>query len=397
MAHSSRKIRNFAILLIFLTFSLIPQVVGAGPQARAVELEKLPCPRIAMLWASVRGEDSLESMAKHDLILTGFWGLRLQLDQEPPGLADGFTAESVGSAKERVRQLRELNPNAVILAEVRFYEYPDSWLPEDHPWWLRVNGERQQFWPGTHRMDWSNPEFRRHVVRQTAALMESGIDGVFYDNLRKEPEPWIAFMQEVRQAVGDDFLILANAGYDVGSYDFIAPYLNGMMYESGWSHQRTEWDDTIRRMQHTQTLLREPKISVIERFEEIRDHAGWPTDARRGRKPQPDPAARRWSLCYSLIIGEFYYLFSDNTSHRHDWYPEYDVKIGLPLDEGEQINSHVWQRCYNQALVVVNLPGAQESHTVELNYDARDTLTGEEGRRFVVPAGEGRILISAED
>ena len=51
-----------------------------------------------------------------------------------------------------------------------------------------------------------------------------------------------------------------------------------------------------------------------------------------GAKPQPDPAARRWSL-YSLIIGEFYYLFSDNTSHRHDWYPEYDVKIGLPLDE----------------------------------------------------------------
>ena len=71
MAHSSRKIRNFAILLIFLTFSLIPGVVGAGPQARAVEL-KLPCPGLPCCGLPC-GRGFSESMAKHDLILTGFW------------------------------------------------------------------------------------------------------------------------------------------------------------------------------------------------------------------------------------------------------------------------------------------------------------------------------------
>jgi hypothetical protein len=29
-------------------------------------------PRIAMLWASIRGDSSREAMAKHDLIMTGF-------------------------------------------------------------------------------------------------------------------------------------------------------------------------------------------------------------------------------------------------------------------------------------------------------------------------------------
>ncbi|RJP32642.1 MAG: hypothetical protein C4527_05830 [Candidatus Omnitrophota bacterium] len=354
--------------------------------------DQVPYPRIAMLWSSIRGDRSLESIAKHDLILLGVGGLGLQWEGDPVGEANRFTSASMAQARERIQQIKQINPAAIILAELYFYEYSDRWLPEDHCWWLRINGERKQFWPGTHRMDWNHSEYRRHVVQQTAALQQSGLDGVFYDNIRNESKPWVEFLKEVRDAVGDDFLILANAGYDVGSYDFAAPFLNGMMYESGWSHKRTEWDDCIQKMRHTQSLLRKPKISVIERFEEIRDHAGWPNDSRRGQKPEPDPQARYWSLCYSLIIGDYYYLFSDNTSHRHDWYPEYDKKIGLPLEPGARITPHVWQRRYENALVVVNLPGAQESYTVKLDEHARDTLTGAEGNTFTIPAGEGRIL-----
>jgi hypothetical protein len=104
--------------------------------------------------------------------------------------------------------------SSLIIGDLLFYEYPDNWLPEDHPWWLRKDGQRQQFWPGTHRMDWYNEEYRRHVVRQTVSLKEAGVDGVFYDNVRNEPAPWVAFLQAVRGR--DDFLILVNAGYAVG-------------------------------------------------------------------------------------------------------------------------------------------------------------------------------------
>jgi len=360
------------------------------------EFLRTPYPRIAMLWASVRGDNSVQGMARHDLIMVGSGNLRLRYEGKPQGLADRFTADSIAAAKKRIAEIRVIHPDVVIIGDMLFYEYPDDWLPEDHPWWLRKDGQRQQFWPGTHRMDWYNEEYRQHVVKQTVSLKEAGVDGVFYDNVRKEPEPWVAFLRAVRQAVGDDFLILANTGYAVGEYDFAAPYLNGIMYESGWSHNRTQWDDCIGKMQHTQSLLREPRISLIERFEDIRSRAGWPGDSSRGQKPPADPQARRWSLCYALTIGDFYYLFSDSTSHRHDWYAEYDVKIGLPVAAGQRINSHVWQRQYEKALVVVNLPGATGPHEVQLEKAAKDSLTGESGMTFTIPPGDGRILLTTD-
>jgi len=351
-------------------------------------------PRVAMLWAALRGDSSPEAQAKHDLVMVGQGALGLKPNQEPAGLADGFTADSIAVARTRVEKMRELNPGVIILGDMLFYEYPDKWLPEDHAWWLRKDGKREQFWPGTHRMNWYDPAYRHHVVRQTVALKESGVDGVFYDNLREEPEPWVAFLKEVRENVGNDFLILANSGYSVGEHDFAAPFLNGIMYESGWSHQRVEWDDLIRRMQHTETLLRSPHISLIERFKETGDYAGWPGKSQPGIVPPDDPAARRWSLCYALAIGDFFYLFSDNTSHRHDWYPEYDRRIGQALGPGERVNGHVWKRRYEKALVVVNLPGAKEPFALNLDTRRKDSLTGEEGTSFVIAPGDGRILLS---
>jgi len=393
-----------AVLAFFGWLALITQTACGGltrtlPATEEKELGRManvPHPRIAMLWSPVRGDDSLASYARHDLILLGTWWLGLEPDRQPVGLADGFTPESVKAAKKRLAELRQANHHAVVLVELYFYEYNDDWLPADHPWWLREEGEKEQFWPGTHRMDWYNPDYRAHVVNQTKALQEVGIDGIFYDNLRDEREPWVALLKSVRQVVGDDFLILVNAGYETEGLEWVAPYLNGMMYESGWSHDRTEWDACIRNMQRVQDLLRPPKISVIERFEEVRDRAGWPGDPARGKPPKRDPAARRWSMCYALIVGDCYYLFSDNTSHRHDWYPEYDAKIGLAVGPGERVGSHVWRRQYQNALVVVNLPGATAPFAVKLEARARDAFTGEIGTAFAIPPGDGRILLRAE-
>jgi hypothetical protein len=167
---------------------------------------------------------------------------------------------------------------------------------------------------------------------------------------------------------------LANAGYAVGEYDFAAPYLNGMMYESGWSHNRTQWDDCIAKMQHTQSF--ETADDQPDRAVRGNPLARAGRAIERGQKPPADPQALRWSLCYALTIGDFYYLFSDNTSHRHDWYPEYDVKIGLPLAARQRLGSHVWQRQYEKALVVVNLPGAAGPYEVKLDKPAQDSLTG---------------------
>jgi hypothetical protein len=359
---------------------------------------KTEYPRIAMLWSSLRGADrrELANWAKHDFVMVSPGQIGMVWDRQPEGMAEGFTPESVEVARKNVAELRRLNPDVVILADNSFYEYGDDELPEDHPWWLRVNGERKQFWPGTHRMDWYNPEYQEHVIRRCEAIMQVAFDGLFFDNLREEPGPWIAILGEIRKRLGDDILLQANVGYAIEEYDFAAPFLNGFMYESGWSHNRTKWDDCIKAMQHSASLMREPRINLIERFEEVRDHAGWPGDRKRGQLPPRDPAARRWSLCYALAIGDYYYLFSDSTSHRHDWYPEYDVKIGLPAGAGKRVNSHVWERRYEKALVVVNLPGAGGEYIAKVDRPARDSFTGESGTEFVVPPGDGRILMEGK-
>jgi len=390
-----KRLLSLVLLSICIVYGSLTDLAAQTPNSAEVnnDFVKTPYPRIGMLWSAVRGEQGIESMARHDLIMAGHSSLGLKPNRKSVGLSTGFTQESIEEAQKRIQQIRSLNPDALVIADLLFYEYPDDWLPEDHLWWLRKNGERQQFWPGTHRMDWNNEEYRQKVIQQTLALKQTGANGVFYDNLRNEPEPWISFLSELREAIGDDFLILINAGYDVGTYNFAYPYINGIMYESGWSHDRTDWDETIRQMQHSQSLLREPKISLIERFEESRSRAGWPGDSKTGQKPPADPAARRWSLCYALTISNFYYLFSDNTSHRHDWYPEYDIKIGMPVEDGNRINSHVWSRKYEKALVVVNLPGAEEDYTLEFATSHHDSFTGEKGAKFMIPPGEGRILM----
>jgi hypothetical protein len=72
------------------------------------------------------------------------------------------------------------------------------------------------------------------------------------------------------------------------------------------------------------------------------------------------------------------------------------VKIGLPTAPGEQINSHVWQRRYEKALVIVNQPGNAAPYEVKLDKPAKDSMTGKFGTSFAVPPGEGRILVTSE-
>jgi len=392
-----RLVPGYLLLAAGLIGSLNPSGLQGAEKATVplsgrAEQGTVPFPRVAMLWSPVRGDRSPQRMAAHDLVVQGFDQVGLQLEGEPKGMASRFVPKSVEAAKERLALLRRLNPRIILLAEVLFYEYSDTWLPEDHPWWLRQKGERQQFWPGTHRMDWYNQDYREHIVQLVEAVEAVGFDGVFFDNLRDEPEPWVDLLKSVRARTREGFLIMANAGYEVGTYDFAAPYLNGMMYESGWSHGRTRWDECAGGMQHTESLLRLPTISLIERFEEIRDRGGWPDDPQRGQRPAVDRTAFRWTLCYALTIGDFYYLFSDNTSHRHDWYPEYDRKIGLPVGPGERINEFVRRRRFDRALVVVNLPGAASAYQIDLGAPGEDLLTGVQGQHFSVVPGDGVIL-----
>ena len=405
---------GFALLLLCL--------VAAGfaapncPDERIAELSRriaqTPHPRIGTTWHKVRGDGSDGSMLRHDLVINGPWWYGLEYEEKPDDVPERFTPGSLERARARVGHIRALYPHALLIASIPFFE--NGGLPENHPWylrydeklhkpqwWLKRDGDRLMFWPDTWRMDIANREYQQRIIQQICGLKEAGLDGVFIDNLAlagmalragvDERQAWISFFQGIRDACGDDFFIIANGGLLT---PWAAPYLNGAMFEGFGYGADTDWDKVIGQMQEMAAQQPEPHIDYIERFERQGDDDGWPGDPERGLPPaKREASSRRWSLALALTIGDYYYLFSDSTHHAHDWYQEYDRKIGLPRGPGERVSSHLWRREFENALVVVNLPGAEATYEVDLPQPAIDSFTDERGAHFTVPPGDGRILI----
>ena len=362
------------------------------PKIKIIETTKYP--KIAMLWNSFRRGNSKKNIAKHGLLVVSPEKIGLKYNSNKKGLAEGFTKKSIKKSKNEISKIKKFNSNALILGEIYFYEYKENWLPKNHEWWLRIEGERKQFWPGTRKIDWKNKQYQNHVMKRISSLKESGVDGVFLDNIRNEEKILEPFFKKLRNKLGNGFLILINAGYSVGDLDFLAPYVNGFLYESGWSHKKEKLKNNLNKMIKTESLLRKPTISVIERFEDISHHAGWPNNPKRNKKIKRDTKARRWSLCYSLVVGDFYYLFSDNTGgHNHDWYSEYNLKIGLPKGKFKKISSSIFKREYEKAEVFVNLPCSNKIYKIKLKEKRKDSLTGKISNKFNLMPGDGCILL----
>lgn len=153
------------------------------------------------------------TVARHDLIWhsPNFFGL--EWNNRVTGLADGLTPRSIMRAREFRQKLLELNPNMILIAEIRYRDAHRRYLPESHDWWLR--DERGKIVPGWQEgrfmcLDFHNPDFRARVAKQAAATVATGVvDGVILDWWRDDPSR-LALVREVRAAVGQDALIIAN-------------------------------------------------------------------------------------------------------------------------------------------------------------------------------------------
>ena len=114
-------IKRVAALVVLLATGL---ATGAGR-----DFGKTPYPRIAMLWSPVRGQETMASMVRHDLVMSGVGAFGLRYATGPTGLAERFTPDSILRARARLAEIRDGRPDAVILVELYFYEYRDTWLP----------------------------------------------------------------------------------------------------------------------------------------------------------------------------------------------------------------------------------------------------------------------------
>ena len=348
------------ISLAVLWSSSVPAQTVATPAERPLveRIQGRTFPSVFQAWSpaeNVRDDSPLHTVARHDLVFNGpeFFGLRW--NQKPTGLADGFTADSIARAKSFRQKLLTLNPNLVLIAEIRYRDASKSYLPEKHKWWLR--DDKGQIVPGWDEgrflcLDFHNPEFRSQVARQAGAAVESGVvDGVMLDWWSDDASR-LALIQEVRAAIGDNAIILANA--NDRQTPQTAPFINGYFMECTESKTAQDWKRIADTLAWAEVNLREPRVNCLETwYHQSRD----------------DLNLMRATTTLALTHSDGYCLFSDpnplpTPDHLHNWYNFWNRSLGKPVAKVTAESNGTVRREFENGMVVYNPMGnKQESVT----------------------------------
>jgi hypothetical protein len=302
-------------------FSLfVPVLSGQLPVAPSAP----EYPRIAMLWSAADGAgEKLEKWAKYGVIVTGVNGLGLRWEPNPyKDAAEAIEESSIPAARQSLEELGRRNPGTVVLCELYYFEADADAYPPDSPWWYRDgNGKRVQFWKGCYNMAVDDAGYIEHVSRRVEAMHRAlgGKAGIFLDNLRfdaKAKRGWTGLLKDIRQRCGE-IPILVNAGWDSDDLRWVAPWVNGIMYEDSVAHTADhDTEKFFARINSDWQLLREPRIGVNEAF-----------------GPRRDEQQMMRELIRTLVYTDLFFLYSDSTyGHRHSWWPQWEAPLGKALE-----------------------------------------------------------------
>lgn len=267
-------------------------------------------------------EDRRVTMARHDLAWVSPGQLALRWDADAPGLGESFTPDSVETALKHRARLLELNPDIILLTEIRYRDAGRGFLPDRHRWWKRdEQGEIVPGWAeGGHlQLDFANPEYREHVARQAATAVGCGVfDGVMLDWWHDDAER-VALARAVREAIGPDAAIVVNTNDRTcpGS----AEYVNGLFMECTVTDRPEKWRVIAETLSWAEANLRRPRLNCLET---------WYHTSR------DDLNLMRATTALALTHSDGYCLFSDpnplpTPDHLHDWYAFWDTPLGRPL------------------------------------------------------------------
>lgn len=301
-------------------------------------------------------QQRLKAAAKHDLL----WEepisqlsfgtelvLGLEWDHRHAGLATKFKADSLSQALTNRSQLLKLNPNLVMLMEVRWRDAPDSYLPSDSPFWLRnEDGSRVAGWDGGpepyYKLNYENPQFLKRVGEMSRLAVESGV----YDGIMLDWSGNLGVVKAVRAAIGEQALINVNLHDNIDDAAPFKKYINGSFMECNPGHSRLcGWDDMAKALDFFETQFREPQINGVEVW---------------GKRE--DEQRMRAATALALTKSDGYVLYGDSNKlktpdHLHDWYPYWDLDLGKPAGAAESLGGGSFLRHYDNAVVVFSSEG----------------------------------------
>ena len=424
-------------------------------------------PSIFQAWNGIENmpdEDELHRLVRHDLafahpytLLRIIWNISEKQPYE--GLATDFPPNQLNKARERKGELLSLNPNLLLLVEIRYRDAKylsqqneaqvENWwdvgfYPPDSPYWLKDSNSKPVIGWGedtngngkidendailNYLIDFTNPEVQELIVNQAVALEKSGLfDGIMLDWWNEdyatspigvdnwsatiltgeaESEARLSILRQIREQVRDDFLILVNA--NMRQIPKSAPYVNGIFMECYKpEHDRGYNPDEILRMEKTllwaEQHLREPRINCLEGWRVVTDYMGDPDTRVAERNSKENRQWMRMITTLSLTHSDGYVLFGDDNAiptpdHLHNWYDFWDTNLGQPLQEKAVQYGDVvglFTREFETGWAIYNRGDARQ--TVLFDIPVMGVNSGKRQLSHEIPAFDGEIFLRADD
>lgn len=343
-------------------------------------------PSVFQAWSpadNLRGEDELVTAARHDFLWHGISWYGLVWDKIPSGLGEAFRPESIKKGLRKRKELLELNPNLILIAEIRYRDASRRFLPENHKWWRRnKDGTLTKGWAegGFLQLDFDNPEYRAHVAQRAAAVVKTGVvDGVLLD-WWSDDDSRLELVKMVRQAIGDEHLIIANA--NDRTTPRTAPYINGYFMECYRSKTPKDWQRIAETLKWAEVNLREPRANCLET---------WYHNSRE------DLDLMRATTTLSLTCSNGYCLFSDPNplptgDHRHNWYPFWDAKLGRATAPGITMPDGTIRRDFDNGTAIYN-PMGNETVTIAFDEPRTSAANGKTSKNHNLKSPDGDIYL----
>lgn len=370
-------------------------------------------------------------MSHHDLFIRGiFRGLQWHYTPENIKILN-VNGTPYWFYIEQKNQIFDLNPNFLFIATLFHYVRAPEIYPEDWEFWLRdENGDRiqEKGWGDGYLIDYTLPGAIDHFVQLATAIADCGLhDGIFMDWWTEDPEwdEWwedryhgskveasVEMVRRIREAVGDDFLILVNP--QTSKLPRSAPYVNGAFMETigpvkGYSRERLiEIEDALLWYENN---LRYPQVNCLE---------GWAISSEPMYSPRNQQQARAFItlglthsngyIAYSSgivsPIHEHQYeiweghseehkagVFHDHTRLKY-WYNFYDVDLGKPIGEKSQNYNGIdglFIREFDHGWAVYNRSGKPQTIRFESHVSGKSSGFG--GTEHVIPDLDGEIYL----
>jgi hypothetical protein len=376
------------LLLILVLSAGIGQDAAVGKERSISErIAARDFPSAFQAWSpadNLRGEDELVTTARHDLLWHGIGWYGLVWDKSPAGLGEAFRPESINKGLEKRKKLLELNPNLILIAEIRYRDASRRFLPADHKWWRRNDdGTLVKGWSEGKflQLDFDNPKYRAHVAKRAAAVVKTGVvDGVLLDWWHDD-DSRLELVKMVRMAIGDKRLIITNP--NDRTTPRTAPYINGYFMECYRSKSPKDWQRIATTLKWAEVNLRPPHVNCLETwFHNSRD----------------DLNLMRATTTLSLTCSNGYCLFSDPNplptgDHRHNWYPFWDKSLGKPTSEGVTMPDGTIRRQFTNGTVVYN-PMGNKTVTIAFDQIRTSASTGKTSKTHTLKSLDGDIYLN---